>query len=88
MFLQLQSLTNVEFILPMWYLSKGFCRVLDCFRLICHILHVTKMLTENYFLIEYDAYDAYRSLQKITNLMVRQLARPHFLESCRHVIFY
>ena len=31
-------LRNAESILPVWHLSKGFCRVLNWFQLIFHIL--------------------------------------------------
>ena len=61
-----------------------FCRILNWFYLLCHILRHKNV---NYAQVSYSnlqlpAYTNCRSLQKITNLMVRHLTRPYFLESC------
>ena len=65
-----------------------FCKIFNWFCLLCHILHqnniyYTKFSNSN---LQLPAYTAYRSLQKITNLMVRHLTRPYFLESCESEI--
>ena len=36
----------------------------------------------SYSNLQLPVYTAYRSLQKIKNMMVRHLIRPYFLESC------
>ena len=55
----------------------------------CTTNYITKIWTKQYIfysILQLTPYTAYRSLQKITNLMVRHLTRPHFLESCGHVM--
>ena len=61
-----------------------FCRILNWFCLLCHIVRHKNInyAKFSYSNLQLPAYTAYRSLQKITNLMVRHLSRPHFLESC------
>ena len=64
-----------------------FCRSLDWFCLLCHIMRHKNI---NYAKLSHSqlqlpVYTAYKSLQKITNPIVRHLTRPYFLESCGDV---
>ena len=64
--------------------KKSPCRVLNWFWLICHILSHKNI---NYAILYYSnlqltAYNAYISLQITTNLMVKHIARSHFLGHC------
>ena len=61
-----------------------FCRILNWFCLLCHILrHKNITYAKCYYSnFQLPAYTAHRNLQKITNLMIRHLSRPYFLESC------
>ena len=61
-----------------------FYRVLNWFCFLCHTLRYKNINYTKLFYsdIQLPAYTAYRSLEKITNLMVRHLTRTYFLESC------
>ena len=61
-----------------------FCRILNGFCLFCHILRHKNInyAKFSYSKLQLPTYTAYRSLQKITNLMGKHLTRPHFLEFC------
>ena len=61
--------------------TGNISRILQNFKLILRrkSINYAKFLYSN---LQLPAYIAYRSLQKITNLMIRHLTRPYFLESC------
>ena len=61
-----------------------FCRILNWFCLLSYTASQKYLLYATFFYsnLQLPAYTAYGSLQKITNLMVRHLTRPYFLESC------
>ena len=61
-----------------------FCRILNWFCLLCQMLRhknikYAKFSCSN---LQLPAYNAYRSQQKITDLVVRQLTRSDFVEFC------
>ena len=61
--------------------KKGPCRVLNWFWLICYMLILNNI---NYAILYYSnlhlaVYNAYISLQKSTNRMVKHITRSHFL---------
>ena len=61
-----------------------FCRILNWFCLLCQMLchkniKYAKFSCSN---LQLPAYNAYRSQQKITDLVVRQLTRSDFVEFC------
>ena len=67
-----------------------FCRILNWFCLLCHILRQKNInyAKFSYSDLQLSVYTAYRSLQKITNLMIRHLTRPYFLESCGSKVLF
>ena len=73
---EVQYLTSAESILPVSHLSKDFCKVVNWFQLIWHML-CNKNINQGLFysILQLTAYAAYRSLQRITNVMVRQFRK-------------
>ena len=61
-----------------------FSRTLNLFCLLYHIMHHKNINYAKFFYsnLQLPAYTAYRSLQKIANLMVKHLTRTYFLKSC------
>ena len=64
--------------------SHEFCWILKWLCLLCHILRHKNInyAKFSYSNLQFPAYTAYRSLHKTTNLKIRHLNRPYFLESC------
>ena len=66
--------------------KKGPCRALNWFWLICHMSHKNI----NYTILYYSNLQllmlTYISMEKTTNLMVKHIARSHFLGSCRQEV--
>ena len=75
------SFPTLTMLVPIFH---EFCRILNWFYLLCHILRHKNVnyAKVSYSNLQFPAYTNCRSLQKITNLMVRHLTRPYFLESC------